>query len=245
MSWVKKVKKPSDLVRPGETVEAVILAVNVGERRISLGLKQALGDPWAEAPQKFPAGSVVEGPVVSLTKFGAFVQLSECMEGMIHISEISAEKRINHPQDVLRIGQQVKAQVLEVDKAKRQLRLSIKQMAPSSLDEYLAEHKEGDLVTGRMIEVSGGVARVELGEGVQATCRLAVAAPANQGPSAKTTAAAAKADLSSLSSMLQACWKGGAGSGGSKPETISEGQIRSFRIVKLDLVAKKIELEEG
>jgi small subunit ribosomal protein S1 len=245
MSWVKKVKKPSDLVKPGETVEAVILAVNMGERRISLGLKQALGDPWAEAPQKFPAGSVVEGPVVSLTKFGAFVQLSEGMEGMIHISEISAEKRINHPQDVLRIGQQVKAQVLEVDKAKRQLRLSIKQMAPSSLDEYLAEHKEGDLVTGRMIEVSGGVARVELGEGVQATCRLAAAGLAKQDSSTKAFQPQAKADLSSLSSMLQARWKGGAGSAGSKPEVVREGQIRSFRIAKLDPAAKKIELEEG
>ncbi len=228
MSWVKKVKKPSDLLKPGETVEAVILAVNAGERRISLGLKQALGDPWAEAPQRFPVGSVIEGPVVSLTKFGAFVQLSEGLEGMIHISEISAEKRINHPQDVLRVGQQVKAQVLEVDKAKRQLRLSIKQMAPSSLDEYLAEHKEGDVVTGRMIEVSGGVARVELGEGVQATCRLAAAHPVNEGSSGKGAAAAAKADLSSLSSMLQARWKGGAGTGASKPEAAKAGEIRSF-----------------
>jgi small subunit ribosomal protein S1 len=243
MSWVKKVKKPGDLVKPGETVEAVILAVNAGERRISLGLKQALGDPWAEAPQKFPAGSVIEGPVTSLTKFGAFVQLSEGLEGMIHVSEISAEKRINHPQEVLRVGQQVKAQVLEVDQAKRQLRLSIKQMAPSSLDEYIAEHKEGDVVTGRMIEVSGGVARVELGEGVQATCRMA-ASPAKQDSPAKAASSEAKADLSSLSSMLQARWKGGAESAGSRPEAVREGQIRSFRIAKLDPVAKRIELEE-
>jgi small subunit ribosomal protein S1 len=242
MSWVKKVKKPSDLVKPGETVEAVILGVNVPERRISLGLKQALGDPWADAQQKFPAGSVVEGPIVSLTKFGAFVQLSEGVEGMIHVSEISAEKRINHPQDVLRIGQQVKAQVLEVDKAKRQFRLSIKQMAPSSLDEYLAEHKEGDMVTGRLIEVSSGVARVELGEGVHATFRLAVANAARTSAS-KPAPREAKADLSSLSSMLQARWKSGAGVV-AEPEAARSGEIRSFRIAAMDPATKKIELEE-
>jgi small subunit ribosomal protein S1 len=77
MSWVKKVRKPGDLVKPGESVEAVVLSVNPGERRMSLGLKQALGDPWADVTLKFPAGSVVEGPVVNITKFGAFVQLAE------------------------------------------------------------------------------------------------------------------------------------------------------------------------
>ncbi len=105
MSWVKKVRKPSDLVKPGETVEAVILGVNAASSRMSLGLKQALGDPWADAAGKFAVGSVVEGPVVSITKFGAFVQIAEGIEGMIHVSDISAEKRINHPQDVLKVGQ--------------------------------------------------------------------------------------------------------------------------------------------
>jgi small subunit ribosomal protein S1 len=243
MSWVKKVRKPSDLVKPGETVEAVILSVNTGERRIGLGLKQALGDPWIDAQQKFPVGSVVEGPVTSLTKFGAFVQLSEGIEGMIHIGDISPDKRLNHPQDALRLGQQIKAQVLEVDTERRRVRLGIKQMAPSILDEYLAEHKPGDVVTGRMIEVSGGVARVELGEGVLATCRMAAAGPAKE--EAKPAQGAAKADLSSLSSMLQARWKGAGGSEPSKPQTARAGEIRSFRIAKLDPEAKKIELEEA
>jgi small subunit ribosomal protein S1 len=241
MSWVKKVRKPSDLVKPGETVEAVILSVNTGERRIGLGLKQALGDPWIDAQQKFPAGSVVEGPVTSLMKFGAFVQLSEGIEGMIHIGDISPDKRLNHPQEALRLGQQVKAQVLEVDTEKRRVRLGIKQMAPSILDEYVAEHKEGDVVTGRMIEVSGGVARVELGEGVHATCRMASASPAKEEP--KAAQGAAKADLSSLSSMLQARWKGGSGSSAPKAQAVRAGEIRSFRIAKLDREAKKIEVE--
>ncbi len=242
MSWARKVRKPSDALKPGETVEAVILGVNQGERRISLGLKQALGDPWADVAQKFPAGSVIEGPVVSLTKFGAFVQLAEGVEGMIHVSEISAEKRINHPQDVLKAGQIVKALVLEVDNAKRNVRLSIKQMAPSSLDEYIAEHKEGDVVTGRMMEVFGETARVELGEGVFASCRITTQVPSEQA-AAETKPKESKADLSSLSSMLQAKWKTGPSPAAAKPNASSAGQIRSFRISKLDAAAKKIELE--
>jgi len=238
MSWAKKVRAASDVVKPGEAVEVMILGVNAADRRISLGLKQALGDPWAEVAHRFAVGSAIEGPVTSITKFGAFVQLSEDVEGMIHISEISAEKRINHPQDVLKLGQSVKAQVLAVDTEKRQLRLSMKQLVPTSLDEYMAEHKEGDVVTGRMIEVSDGQARVELGEGIQGTCRITAAAPAKE-----ETEAGTKADLSALSSMLKSRWKGGAASSTPKPEAVRAGQIRSFRITKLDQAAKKIELE--
>jgi small subunit ribosomal protein S1 len=239
LSWSKKVRKPSDAVKAGENVEAVILGVNVPERRISLGLKQALGDPWVEAAKNMTIGSVIEGPVVSVTKFGAFVQIAEGVEGMIHVSEISAEKRINHPQDVLKLGQTVKAQVLDVDGVKRNVRLSIKQMVPSSLDEYIAEHKEGDAVTGRVVQVSGGVARVELGEGVQGTCRMTEDAPAKE----EKPAAAKPADLSSLTSMLQSRWKSGASPTAAKPDASSTGQIRSFRISKLDPASKKIELE--
>src|SRR5208282_440324 len=238
MSWAKKVRTPSDLVTPGDTVEVVILGVSADERRISLGLKQALGDPWADAAQKFAVGSVIEGPVTSLTKFGAFVQLSEGVEGMIHISDISAEKRINHPQDILKVGQTIKAQVLEVDAEKRRLKLGIKQMVPTSIEEYIAEHQEGNVVSGRVVEVSGEQARAELGEGIQGTCRIPAARPAEG-----KTPAESKPDLGSLSSMLKAHWKGAPVAGGSKPEAVRAGQIRSFRIAKLDPAAKKIELE--
>jgi small subunit ribosomal protein S1 len=252
MSWGKKMRSASTLVKSGEIVDAVILAVNTAERRMSLGLKQALGDPWAEVAQRFAAGSVIEGPVVSITKFGAFVQLSEGVEGMIHISEMSAEKRVNHPQEVLRMGQLVRAQVLAVDAEKRQLRLSMKQLVPSGLDEYIAEHKEGDLVSGRMIEVSDGHARVELGEGIHAACRTDAAAVGEKAsqveshvsfPHASSSKAQSKPDLSSLGSMLQARWKGGKPAGGAKPEPVRTGQIRKFRIAKLDPDTKKIELE--
>jgi small subunit ribosomal protein S1 len=238
MSWAKKVRTPSDVVKPGDTVEAVILGVSTGERRISLGLKQALGDPWADVARRFAVGSVVEGPITSLTKFGAFVQLSEGIEGMIHVSDISAEKRINHPQDVLKIGQSVKAQVLEVDVEKRRLKLGIKQMIPTSIEEYIAERQVGNVVSGRVMEVSGEQARVELGEGIHATCRIAAAHAAEE-----KSLADSKVDLASLGSMLKAHWKGGAASGESKPEAVRAGQVRSFRIAKLDPTAKKIELE--
>jgi small subunit ribosomal protein S1 len=245
MSWGKKLRSASTLVKPGEIVDAVILGVNIAERRMSLGLKQALGDPWTDAAQKFAAGTVIEGPVVSITKFGAFVQLSEGVEGMIHISDMSAEKRINHPQEMLKVGQLVKAQVLAVDTEKRQLRLGMKQLVPSGLDEYIAEHKEGDVVTGRMMEVSDGRARVELGEGIQASCQMDASKPSQEdepvveAPSSK----ASKPDLSSLGSMLQARWKGNAPSSNAKPEPVRTGQIRNFRIAKLDPATKKIELE--
>ena len=238
MSWTRKVRSVAEVVKPGDAVEAVILAVSVGERRISLGLKQALGDPWATVAQQFAVGSVIEGPVLSLTKFGAFVQLAEGVEGMIHISDLSAEKRIQHPGDVLKVGQSVKAQVLEVDTEKRRLRLGIKQMVPTSIDEYMAEHQETNVVSGRVIEVMGRQARVELGEGIQGTCQIQAQAAAEE----KKTSTA-KTDLSSLSSMLQNRWKGGGSSAKSKPETLQPGQVRSFRITKLDREAKKIELE--
>src|SRR6202453_1998023 len=115
---------------------------------MSLGLKQALGDPWVGAAQKFAPGTVVEGPVTTFTKFGAFVQLTEGVEGMVHVSEITAEKHIHHPQDVLHAGQVVKAQVLEIDKAKRQVKLSMKQRTSVTVEEYLAEHAPGTTVTG-------------------------------------------------------------------------------------------------
>ncbi|HUC27943.1 MAG TPA: 30S ribosomal protein S1 [Candidatus Acidoferrum sp.] len=238
MSWAKgKVRKPGDVVKQGETVEVVILGVNAAEHRMSLGLKQALGDPWADVAQRFPVGSAIEGPVTNIQKFGAFVQLTEGVEGMIHVSDISAEKRINHPADVLRVGQVVAAQVLAIDPEKRQFKLGMKQLVPTGLDEYLAEHNEGDVVTGRLMDESGDRARVELGDRIHATCRVTAAAAKTSEP-----AAPAKADLSSLSSMLQARWKTGAG-GPPKAEPARAGQVRSFRIIKLDRATKKIELE--
>jgi len=239
MSWAKRIKKASDVVKQGDNVDAIILGIDSANRRISLGLKQALGDPWAQAEKDFPAGSIIEGPVTSLTNFGAFVQLVEGVEGMVHVGSISAEKRIEHPKDVLRVGQVVRAQVLEFDREKRRISLGMKQLVATGIDEYLAEHKAGDIVTGRLMDISGKQGRVELGDGIHANCRVPETAPQKQ---EKETAGAAKADLSSLSSMLSARWKGRA-STPTPPQPATAGQVRSFRITRLDPASKTIELE--
>jgi small subunit ribosomal protein S1 len=246
MSWSKKVRKPADVVKPGETVDVAVLGVNPADKRISLGLKQALGDPWDEVEKKYPVGSVVEGPVTQLKQFGAFVQVTEDVEGMIHVGDIVHEKRINHPQDELKVGQVVRAQVLENDREKRRLRLGLKQLQPTSLDEYIAEHKEGDTVTGRITDVKGNRVTVELGEGVHASFSVAAASEQKQ-----EQRAAQNVDVSALSSMLASKWKGAgaqasatsAGDSEPKRELPKTGQVRSFRIARLDSEKKKVEIE--
>jgi len=242
MSWGKKVRHPSDVVKPGDMVDAEILSVKPEERRIALGLKHALSNPWAEAERKYPAGSQVEGPVTKIMAFGAFVEVGEGLEGMVHVSEIVADRRINHPSDVLRAGQRVKAMVLGVDTAKRQMKLSMKQLVPTSIDEYIAEHKVGDVVSGRVVEVNGVTAVAELGEGIRATC-WASKAGAGAAPAATAVASEGKVDLGALSSMLKSKWKGNAPAADAKPEAVAAGQVRSFKIVKLDEEKKRIEVE--
>lgn len=242
MSWTKKIRKPSDVVQPGEQVEVAVLGVNPAEKRISLGLKQALGDPWQDAKNTFPVGSVVEGTVINLTKFGAFVDLGNGFEGMIHIADITREKRLDHPREVLATGQPIRAQVLDVDVEKRRIRLGMKQLEPTSLDHYLAEHQAGETVSGRVLEVSSTKARVELGEGVVANCRLAVAAETNERQQSNAPAT----DVTALSQMLAARWKSGGGEKENNQRSkdhIRPGQIRSFRIVSVSPEQKKIELE--
>ncbi|HCC58350.1 MAG TPA: 30S ribosomal protein S1 [Solibacterales bacterium] len=244
MSWSKKVRKPSDVVKPGETVEVVVLAVKPEDKRVSLGLKQALGDPWEDAEKKYPVGATVEAPVISLTKFGAFVQLDEHIEGMIHVGDISNDKRINHPQDELKVGQVVRAQVLEFDRERRRLRLGMKQLIPTASDEYIAEHKEGDTVTGRVADVARNRATVELGEGVLAYCPLAE----KEAREEKSASAPRATDVSALSSMLAAKWKSGPAGQASQEtkggkEVLKAGQVRSFKIARLDAEKKRIDLE--
>ncbi len=239
MAWNKKVRHPGDLLKQGDSVEAVILAIQPDERRLSLGLKQTLADPWAEVSTRFAAGARAEGPVTRLMKFGAFVQIAEGIEGLVHISEITADRRLNHPSEALHVGQVVQAQILAIDTEKRQIKLSIKQLAPTGLDEYLAEHKVGDRVSGRIVSIVGDQALVELGEGVQAACRVLKGAA----PEAESKTSGGKVDLSSLSSMLSARWKGNAPGPSVAAEPLQAGQIRTFRISSLDAAAKSIAVE--
>jgi len=245
MSWSKKIRKPGDVVKVGESVDVVVLGVNIAEHRISLGLKQALGDPWEQVEQKFTTGSLVEGPITSITSFGAFVDLGDGLEGMIHVGDITREKRLDHPKDMLKTGQVVKATVLELDREKRRIRLGMKQLEPTSADEYIAEHQEGETVTGRVVEVKQEKAKVELGEGVFAVCRIQMDAPAER-KSSGSSASSTKADLSSMSAMLNAKWKQGAvESSLAAPQQApaKAGQIRQFRIISIDAGQKKIQLE--
>jgi len=244
MSWSKKIKRPSDVLKPGEMVEAVILGINAAEHRISLGLKQTLGDPWEEASQKYTPGTVVEGPVTSLMDFGCFVDLGNGIEGMIHISDITNEKRLNHPREAIKAGQTVRATVLELDRERRRIKLGMKQLQPTTIDEYIAEHRQGETVTGRIVDTRDGKAKVELGEGVFAQCNFPDETTAADAAAAPAPEKSPAADLSSLTAMLSAKWKqGGSSSKSTRPEPGRAGQIRTFKVVKLDQANKKIEVE--
>ncbi len=245
MSYTRRILKATEVVQLGDVVDAVILSISPADRRIGLGLKQTLGDPWVEAAARLAPGSVIEGPVASITKFGAFVTAQEGVEGLVHISEIVADRRLNHPSDVLRVGQVVRAMVLELDKDKRQMRLSMKQLIPTSLDEFLAEQKAGDIVTGRLAKVENGVAQVELGEGLLIPCNLPPPPKAEPEPAPARTG---RVDLSAFSSMLKTKWKTGSGPASSSPSQGSKGsetagQVRQFRITQLDPATKHIALE--
>ena len=252
MAWGKKVHKASDVVALGDQVEVVILSIDPAAKRMGLGLKQALGDPFAEIIKTIHPGAVVEGPIARLTNFGAFLTVTEGVEGLIHISEIHPDKRINHPSEVLRVGETVKALVLDIDREKRQLRLSIKQLVPTGLDEFVLEHSVGDTVSGRVIDVDqlSSTARIELGEGIIAAAKIPAADPADA-PSTPPSSGA-PVDLSQLGSLLSSKWK--TAHADAKPAkklsgstasvgAVAAGQVRSFRIVELDQTTKKMALE--
>jgi small subunit ribosomal protein S1 len=180
----------------------------------------------------------VEGTVGSLTPFGAFIDLGNGLEGMIHISDITNEKRLDHPKDKLAKGQPVKAIVIEVDRERRRLKLGMKQLEPTTIDHYISEHQAGETVSGRLVEVSGDRARVELGEGVIGTCKL----KKTDSGKAKAASADKASDVGSLSAMLSARWKQGPAESTDK-ELARTGQMRSFKIASLDPAKKLIELE--
>lgn len=237
MSWTKRVRRPEDVVKSGEIVEAAVLEVKPGEKRISLSLKQVLGNPWEIAETKFAPGTVVEAPVVNLVPFGAFVDLGDGIEGMIHVGDVTREKRIQHPKDVLSVGQVVKAQVLELDREKKRIRLGMKQLEPTSADVFIGEHQIGEVLTGRVVETHASHSKVELAEGVHARCKAREeAAAAEAGQSA--------ADVTDLAALLASRWKSGKGSAGSD-KGLKVGQIRRFKICAMDPATRRIEVESA
>jgi small subunit ribosomal protein S1 len=232
MSWVKRVQRPSDILHKGERVEAVVLKVDVPAKRLSLGLKQVLGNPWDTIAERYPAGKIIDGKVTRLAKFGAFVEVEEGIDGLIHVSEFTNERRIEHPSEVVKIGQQVRAVVLSADPETKRLKLGMKQLEATSADQFLQETKVGDRVTGRVLQIRPTQVTVQLGEGVEGVCSLE-----QQAPAAPTSATGG-----SLAAALSAAWKGGAKPVGSAAEPYREGQLRSFTIRSMDVASRRIEL---
>ncbi|MBE7540908.1 MAG: S1 RNA-binding domain-containing protein [Bryobacteraceae bacterium] len=237
MSWTKRVRTAADVLKVGEQVEAQVLEIKQDTKRISLGLKQVMGNPWELAAEKFAPGTTVEGPVTSLAQFGAFVDLGDGIEGMIHVADITREKRVQHPNEVLKEGQVVKAAVLEVDKGRKRIRLSMKQLEPTSADLFIAEHAEGETLMGRVVEAHASWAKIEVAEGVTARCKTK-----EEAGGSISGATAASADVVDLAAMLASKWKSGAGSSESD-KGLKPGQIRKFRITTLDAANRRVEVE--
>ena len=172
MTWSKRLKHPSKLLSIGQDVEAVVLDADPHSRRISLGLKQVSADPWETLPVRYHVGSRVTGKVRSLTDFGAFVEIEDGIDGLVHVSDISWTKRIKHPSDVLKKGQQVDAVITNIDVDGRRLSLSIKDLEPNAWDRFFDTHKLGDVIKGRVVRFANFGAFVEIEEGIEGLCHV-------------------------------------------------------------------------
>src|SRR5277367_688930 len=175
MTWSKRMKHPSKLVKPGDEVETIILAVNPGDRRISLGMKQLLENPWEHLVERYPAGTNVEGRVRNLTDFGAFIEIEDGIDGLVHVSNLSWTKRIKHPSEVLKKGEKVRAIVLGVEPENRRLSLGVKQLQPDVWDTFFAQHRVGDVIKGKVLRTAQFGAFIELAEGVEGLCHVSEA----------------------------------------------------------------------
>ena len=167
MSWSKRVKHPSKVLNVGDSVEAMVLGVDPGARRISLGLKQVESNPWHELSEKYPIGTTITGKVRNLTEFGAFVEVEEGIDGLIHISDMSWSKRLKHPSEVLKKGDTVEAMVLNIDAENQRLSLGLKQLQTDVWDEFFSQHNVGDIVEGKVVRLTNFGAFVELAEGIE------------------------------------------------------------------------------
>jgi small subunit ribosomal protein S1 len=175
MTWSKRMKHPSKLVKPGEEVETVVLAVNPADRRISLGMKQLQDNPWEHLVERYPTGTNVEGRVRNLTDFGAFIEIEDGIDGLVHVSNLSWTKRVKHPSEVLKKGEKVKAVVLGVEPENRRLSLGIKQLQPDVWDTFFAQHRVGDVVHGKVLRTAQFGAFVEIAEGIEGLCHISEA----------------------------------------------------------------------
>jgi len=172
MSWSKRVKHPSKLVNPGDTVEVEVLSVDPKARRISLGMKQVQENPWKSLGERYQVGARVHGRVRNLTDFGAFIEIEDGVDGLVHVSDISWARRIKHPSEVLKKGQQVDAVITAIDPDNRRMSLSIKDLEPNAWNDFVASHKPGDLVKGKIARFASFGAFVELGDNLEGLCHI-------------------------------------------------------------------------
>ncbi len=224
MSWSKHVKHPSKIVKVGDEVEVVVLEVKTDQRRISLGLKQTLPDPWELAAEKYPVGSLVSGRVRNLADFGAFVEIEEGMEGLIHISDVSWTERIKHPSEKFKKGDKIEARVLKVDSQNRRLSLGIKQVNDIWAN-WFAEHKIGEVLKGKVARTTDFGAFVELAEGIEGLCHVS-----------EVEERRPKGDRDNRDSKVK----------GSRAERVnavlSPGQTYEFKVLRLEPEQRKISL---
>jgi len=154
LSWTKRVAKPSDMLKQDQEIEAVVLGINREEQKISLGLRQLEANPWDKALEKYPQGAKVKGKIRNLTSYGAFIELEEGLDGMIHVSDISWTRKINHPSEVLKKGDEVEAVVLQVDKEEQRIAVGLKQLTEDPWENINKLYKIGDLVTGQVTKLA-------------------------------------------------------------------------------------------
>jgi small subunit ribosomal protein S1 len=184
MTWSKRMKHPSKMVNVGDQVEAVVLNVNPQERRISLGLKQLESNPWETLHDKYPVGGIVEGKVRNLTDFGAFIEIEDGIDGLVHVSNLSWTKRVKHPSEVLKKGDKVKAVVLAIEPENRRLSLGVKQLQPDVWETFFDQHRVGDVIKGKVLRLASFGAFVEIADGVEGLCHNSEAADAEGGQTA-------------------------------------------------------------
>ncbi len=170
MTWSRRMKHPSKVVKVGDSVESVVLDVKPPERRISLGIKQLEADPWTTVADRYSIGSVVEGRVRKLTDFGAFIEIEEGIDGLVHISDLSWIKRVKHPSEVLKKGQMAQAVILQIDAGNRRLSLGVKQLEPDAWETFFRNHQVGDVVRGRVTRTASFGMFVELAPSVEGLC---------------------------------------------------------------------------
>jgi small subunit ribosomal protein S1 len=170
MTWSKRMKHPTKIAKPGDEVDVVVLAVNPTDRRISLGMKQLQENPWEHLDGKYPTGATVEGRVRNLTDFGAFIEIEDGIDGLVHVSNLSWTKRVKHPSEILKKGEKIKAVVLGVEPEHRRLSLGIKQLQPDVWETFFAQHRVGDVVHGKVLRSAQFGSFVQIAEGIEGLC---------------------------------------------------------------------------